>query len=627
MRPNPNHRLIDVRRVDQWDDTLRVHWFDRDTEAYQVDEFTYRHRGVDESGRRWTNEFRHVDGRKLTVEIGSDDAWIEMPDGTAFGMPELSPTAALDGPTWDNVFSLERRVDYLSWAFSGLDISRLDPFNFQESSGALQQEVFRAPAPGSRAFEIARDGKATVVPNGWKFAGDVSGSSGSRTSSAFSDEESRQSWATSLGVSASADIGAEGFSAKVAYRNNHKAHEAVSSGSAGKVVSTITESVDTSHSLVVDLATVELAAGFRRAVQALAENPDDERIRDFVGRFGTHFAASLTFGSKRWEQRHETEASVTHAMTHGTSNDQSVEVDAHTPVGGVSGSVATGSEKEASTSAKHGIGLDVSSTGSVGSAGEPVPVQMEVKPLTHLLSPLFFDDPYVYDELKQRVDAFLDLEFELALAYDGHGGALDFDILPSIPVVGAASPEGAGVIDEAGLWWRIRGGKRHRISGEPNFREFPGSSIGERIVSLTGDHLERFPDSGEPFTADGLMVAIDHDTLPEGSPYTGRMVWLVDSGKCRLVPTVAVAEVLGGAHLITIASASIFNRFPVSKTPVSVEGRMIKLEDDDQVWVVHERQRHKVTDLAIARLGGWQQVAIVREEVRNWFPDSGRTIH
>jgi hypothetical protein len=437
--------------------------------------------------------------------------------------------------------------------------------------------------------------------------------------------------------------------------------------------------------LVVDLATVQLAESFRRGVDQLKADPTHQRILDFLRRFGTHFAHAVTFGSKSWEQRHETEDSVTDGVTAGTSQDQSVEAGYHGAVGGASGSISWGSQNEASLSTKKGTGSDVSSSGSVGSATEPVPILLEVEELTHLLSPVFFDDPYIYVDLREQVKHFFhefpdELLDELLDYDDDPGKKLAFEIAhPLLPesledklitfgtgpaqwihsgiryplpgdvgdylggadnaqdaaesfsgphaaenalVVEGATPisshdvtrEGKAFrcTDDRKMWW-VRGGKRHRIADDAS--DFHFLPIGIAYWSDQASERDKYLDSGDPVTVEGKMVRPRNEL---------REVWWISGGKRHLVPSEVVIDVLGGWQLAATVDEELLERFEASNVPTSVEGKMIRLADDPQVWVIHQRQRHKITnELGIRKRGGWQQVAIVREDVRDQFPESG----
>jgi hypothetical protein len=608
IRPNPNHVRVDVRRVDQWDDTLRIHALNGAVQPFRY----VRRRPVGDD----SHMVDIYDGdATAAVHFYAGNVWIEVsPGAPGLTRPVPPPPAAPDGPTWDNVFSLDHRVDYLAWALRGLDISRLAPFNLQESLSALQEEVFAKPAPGSRDFHIATNGKATVVPNGWQFVGDVAGSNKARTTSSFSDEESRKTWSTSLGISAEADA----LGAKVAYKNNSNAHGAVSGGSSGKIVSTIVETMELSHSLVVDLATVELAPGFRNAVEDLARDMRNTRIEAFIHRFGTHFAYAVTFGSKSWEQKHETEQSVSHSATTGSSQDQSIEAGYHGEVGGASGSVSWGSAGESSNSAKKGTGSSVSSSGSVGSATEPVPIMLEVEELTHLLSPVFFPDPYIHVDVRKAVDLFLE-EFPTEFEYSDSSRSLSFEVYPPrTPGPGRAGREGQTLQDENLRYWRIRGGKRHIIpSTAPNLEFLIGR---EYVFKVTNQELERFQDSGEAATSEGLLKRADH---------SAKQVWWISGGKRHVVPSETVVDVLGGWDLVGV-HADVLD-YEVAGAPTSIEGKMIKLAEEDitdladaGVWVISNRQRHRIPiESGISSRGGWRHVAVVRKSVFEAFPDSG----
>ncbi len=646
LLPNARHQRVDVQRVDLWDDTLHVHRLDGSTQTYDFDR-----RMVDLDARRLRDVYTDSDGETLTVHLVSGDAWIEFPDHSTYRQPPLPAPAASDGPTWDNVFSIDHRVDYLSFAFRGLDVSRMAPFDFQAATGVLQQEIFKGPAPGSRDFHIGTNGKATVVPNGWWFAGDVSGGTNARTTSAFSEEESRQTWATSLGVSADAEVAG----AKVAYTNNSAAHGALSNASTGKVVSTIKEVMEVDHTIIVDLATVQLSDAFRASAAQTAADPTDDAVREFIERFGMHFAYAITFGSKSWEQRHETEESVADSMTQGSSQSQSVEAGYHSAAGGASASVSWGSEGESSESTKRGTGSDVSSAGSVGSAAEPVPILLDIEEITHLLSPVFFDDPQIYVGLRARVDFLLN---QFPDGFDDSKAALDFDIAPveingrfnggiynfggtatefayngvryPEPTVASTSrvapsvaerylrsesplgPEGARFTSGGADWW-VRGGHRHRITDSSLKDLLPPAS--DRPGFDPVQAMRTFPDSGVPASAEGKLLCVTGSS---------REVWWINGGKRHLVPSDVVAEVLGGWPMVGHVSQDRLEDFPMTTTPTSVEGKMIRLASTADVWVVHERKRFRVRAVTgIKKRGGWEQVAVVGQAVMDMFPDSG----
>lgn len=671
-RPNPNYRRVDVRRIDQWDDVVFLHAVDGSTTDYR-----YNGRARNPETHQLTDTYVTLDGTILTVDFGPNQR-VTVPDGTSFSAPSVPLPAASDGPTWDNIFGLDSRVDYLAWSTRGLDISRLAPFNFQEATGVLQQEVFKAPAPGSRDFHIADNGKAVVVPNGWQFVGDVAGTTKGRTASSFSEEETRLTWATSLGISAEGDA----LGAKLAYKNNSKAHAELSASSSGKIVTTTTEKVQISHSLVVDLATVALADGFRAAVEQLAKQPTQAGIEELIARFGSHFAFAVTFGSKSWEQRHETEESVADSMTHGSSQDQSIEAGYHGAVGGASVSVSVGGESSSNASTKRGTGSEVSSSGSAGTDAEPVPILLEVEQLTHLLTPVFFDDPYVYEDLKSEIiEYFATGSFDLGETYDENRQELRFDIAPArivdrwegqrttrfdgtttpaattywihngmrwetpadvgiflanMPLINFSASsfppssrpptsEGKAMFatgSDERLWW-IRGGKRHLVRSqrpaEQDFEELnrffylPNGSF-----PATPEMLTAIPESGESVTMVGKLLRDSR---------TSEVWWVGEDQLLHPVPSTVVVEVLGGWELVAVVSSSEMARLPRSTIPASVEGKMIKTAggtDSDVVWVIHRHRRHRIrTPLGIRKRGGFQQVAVVASEVRDWFPDSG----
>jgi hypothetical protein len=292
-----------------------------------------------------------------------------------------------------------------------------------------------------------------------------------------------------------------------------------------------------------------------------------------------------------------------------------------------------------------------------------VPILLDIEPLTHLLSPVFFDDPAVYIGLRRRFEAFLDSHPDGS--FDTTTSSLDFEIAPRhmaggrngeqirvgttsapveyvyngvrYPTDGAGIPGSAGgiaIIPEAGdlysasdhpinaegallrdaalQGWFIRGGYRHRTPETIDGRLLPPGWRRPHFPAVTD-----FPDSREPFTMEGKLLSV---------PSVSREVWWISGGKRHLVPTETVVEVLGGWQVVggSGATEELLEQFELSTTPTSVDAKMIRLADGPEVWVIHERQRFRIrNELGIRKRGGWQQVAVVPEEVAHWFPDSG----
>jgi hypothetical protein len=170
------------------------------------------------------------------------------------------------------------------------------------------------------------------------------------------------------------------------------------------------------------------------------------------------------------------------------------------------------------------------------------------------------------------------------------------------------------------------------------------TAVVEAGVKRTGfgfdpdETLQEYPASGESAIIDGVMVRLPSDS---------RRVWLISDGKRHIVPSENVVELLGGWELVLVlprreaASSSaretvdkesveevILSSTEQAKAPISAEGRMIRETDngkiENQIWVIHDRQRHLITnESGIHKRGGWQRVALVRPEVLEWFPDSG----
>jgi hypothetical protein len=284
--------------------------------------------------------------------------------------------------------------------------------------------------------------------------------------------------------------------------------------------------------------------------------------------------------------------------------------------------VSWGADSEASASTKKGTGLDVSSSGSVGSAAEPVPIMLEVENLTYLLSPVFFEDPLVHVDLRRAVERYLFEDFAAGVAFHYNDDGLDGLMFEVSQGAGPApvGREGQAVRaeDDLGTIWWIRGGKRHRF-GTGGLLTFAGGGTEQPITRV---ELEKFPDSGENVSIEGKVFS------SEGDPSS---VWWVGGGELHAVPSDVVIDVLGGWQMVQTVRTEATNGFRRASAPTSIEGKMIRLADEDLsageapvVWVIHGSQRHRISDsLGVRKRGGWQQVALVRRNVFERYPDSG----
>lgn len=427
--PRPRFLRRDVWHVDQWDDIMTVSEADGSRRDYRFDRA----------------EWDPVLERPVDIYLSSDETEISaMPaygarrariSGVTSGLdalvePIFPERPAADSPGWSNVFSLEHRPAFLAFLFNGLNTARLNPFDLQDTTGAIAQPVFAAPT-SEDGYHVA-ESSPMIVPDGWHVVVDRTGSTSVSTVSTTTAEETRSSWEqhTCVGGSIGASVGegaggSGGTGGSVAFQASQAAHAAFGASNRSGTTTTVNRVVTRDHYVVVDLSQVTLDAEFHLAVSelaTLAEEVDDrspwsserrlaQRIEEFLRRFGSHYVFGLTYGSTSFEHRYYSTSDVTATRDSGTSHEESVKADFKAQVGvaNVHGSVSVsggGSNTSGSTD-ESGQAHDTTGIVTIGSEGSPVPVMLDVEPITNLLSPIFFRQPAVHRVLRPLVEAVI----------------------------------------------------------------------------------------------------------------------------------------------------------------------------------------------------------------------------
>jgi hypothetical protein len=159
-----------------------------------------------------------------------------------------------------------------------------------------------------------------------------------------------------------------------------------------------------------DLETIETLGGkISRASQREAALLDE---------YGTHYPYAVTYGGMAFAEAQHVEFEV----STGQQTDNQVKASAKGIVDemlelGIKGSAEWGS----GTSSSSGTGIDATFVGTYGGSiargggwtltrGEEVPLLLDLRPLHELLSPIYFQDPWIWAVLRQELKSRLDFD-------------------------------------------------------------------------------------------------------------------------------------------------------------------------------------------------------------------------
>ena len=404
-RPNATWAAPEVFRVVQSGEELRVVHEDGDDET-----FTYvgLKRTPDEAPTRMLYRSDR-DQRLIEVEppVGTGELQVFL-DSTR----EIKPKPPVgnnspDALTWGATFNLPERTGFDDYLFCGHDIFKTNPINLQHSTGlssnsptatsAKRQRIFKYPDDDSKDYHTATvESAIRVAPNGSTFVPRQLGEEPKVTHSVASEREYRDAWTQSVGAKAGAAF--QG-GPNASFSANEEFRGAVTNGVSGTFGTTVSVATQMTHVHVLDKALAKLDPTFvGRVGEILAalEKNQPPGISNFLTAFGTHFANAVTFGGLYFMERRFTKAGILRKLEAGIS----VEAEASVGFGPFTAGASAKETEDHSASVKRNsdeetdvvrtVGGELSVPGGFHLAGKPVPIMMDLRPITDLLNPVMF---------------------------------------------------------------------------------------------------------------------------------------------------------------------------------------------------------------------------------------------
>ncbi len=386
---------------------------------------------------------RVLDGGKLDVRLSGDVALF---GGDKDGKPASRLTLVRPSLKWSGLpcnpssgFFTQGFVKYYRTAYQAFDITKMDPLRAYQGQTGTAQEVFKEPT--SEEYFLDMNAGGTVVAFGFRYVGMDQGKA--RATATLTTDSSQLNQTLSANVGASLDI-------EAATGPNMSASLKTKTGGGSEHFSRTTESLSVAKSfnkdfmITVNKSTARLNPALVEDVEKLrsalmTDGPNFAALESecewFIGRWGTHYSIATTFGGMLLSTRTVKEEDV-RACT-----ESSLSFESNVKLGWAEkSSVNVGLDKIASatvdTSVKVMAGLEMgmestskdmaerltstteselttlpagqtlgSASSDPGSHGypHPVPIFFDLRPISELLSPVYFDDPVIYHAVRETL--------------------------------------------------------------------------------------------------------------------------------------------------------------------------------------------------------------------------------
>ncbi len=440
------------QRAANWPDSL-ARWTDQEIEIKRTREFPEKVKLPLSVAPHLYDQMAILNGRVHLIDHGKSGNQLVLQEPRAYG-----PNSR-DKLPWGATFSLEQRATRTRANFVGYDVSKMDPRDYQSSIGR-RDTIFDYPKEDSRDYQTS-DSKL-IYPNGLFLNSDAKGSERSVTKVVHSSDELTEFWSNQIGnnvaipnfasFSNNEKYAGESstlfkWSSKLALATTRANHYGLvlDQGRAALSSEFASAAFELRDRLQLGLlpneseARLKVLSEYRgQAYQAgskllpadvIANDPDfwsssavlfaevnqlDDALNleetTFFQRFGTHYPYAVTYGgllhltiSERAFDRQDTIKS-NQEFERGAELTLARLSFGRKEAEGAGFSHLTG-EGLSNQSASYGsVGGSLSANGgwSLG-RGEEVPILLDLRPLSHLFSPIYFDDIAIWTELRYRM--------------------------------------------------------------------------------------------------------------------------------------------------------------------------------------------------------------------------------
>jgi hypothetical protein len=296
------------------------------------------------------------------------------------------------------------------------DITKMGVDSFTNSQGCRHQIFMKFGQMDEKDYTITSlgDEKMVAIPFGWKYL-PISKTYGANTARILeSASDIIESHQRSIGVSLSVGLGPVSLS----YSHNETTKKRTEDMYERSLTYSEYHYLKTDFALVLDKVNARFAPEFEDAILAASRTPDGSPQREnalarIIKQFGTHYAHATTMGERgklvstitkeNVMKLHEEGVEISNAVSFGVSSGE-----ASAKIG-----VNSGSSDDENTKMSSTLGEDygkyvceggVSCNGTNPSGNTSVPVLLDLRPLSELLGPPFFQE--IKEDLPALQEAF-----------------------------------------------------------------------------------------------------------------------------------------------------------------------------------------------------------------------------
>lgn len=352
---------------------------------------------------------------------------------------------------WGGTFSMDQRPRMIEFNFKGYNLAKIDPINYQVNTGSSKM-LFDYPDEDSYDYYYSSVGK--IIPYGLTLRNDREAMSRARSHHVMSEESHQGAWSNSLGF----NVGMEGASFGL---NANFKNESSTMAKTDNLYS-IAMAHETKYAVVLDKARMKLNSELEEAVYKLRDlwlmrgytqlaslvdgttllnegvintlhsQKGRNRItrimndtinthewlkpylQEFIETFGTHYPYAVTYGGMAYQKIQYEDSALTN--TDGTASDISAGASANLEGATAGFSVGSSESKSEAFSAElkdqssdvYTVGGDISFSGEQSSWSLPdhseVPIFLDLRPISELLSPLYFQDSVIWIYLRKHLE-------------------------------------------------------------------------------------------------------------------------------------------------------------------------------------------------------------------------------
>jgi hypothetical protein len=310
---------------------------------------------------------------------------------------------------WGATFSLGDRPSLVQANFRGYNLRLMHPKNYQVDSGADGQ-VFRYPADSSTDYYTTDN--RLIVPHGLHYRPDNAGKENGKTDIVKSSEEYANTWSTHLGANVSGGIGPVGISASVNAKWGGESDSLRESNRSRAICRTI----EPRYALVLDQSRMPLSDAFQQRVIELRDRLlaygalDEGSLNACIQTFGTHYPYAVTYGGMAVMEMDFNEDTVRDMQSANRSLDAEVSASFGSFSAGASGGSASSNTQTTSNTTSsertrfntYGGTMSRSGGWTLGK-GEEVPIYLDLRPITDLLTPSYFADDWIHNEVREAL--------------------------------------------------------------------------------------------------------------------------------------------------------------------------------------------------------------------------------